>query len=261
MAAASRGCLSRIRLPRPRTFLGFMSLQTGAELVALALVFNKATGIYGFLTLFTGYAASALQVTSYLWSVLVIVGLALLVPHIRKQSPFQNLALAWLYILDTCLNTAYIAAFATIWYLSTFHDVEEIPAAPEAAAIGNDTGPRAAAEEERSNPDTAASMFLVVLFSVVRIYLALVVASNARWVLQRWGGEERGEAATESDIANAGAVNPFAEGTPLGEGWQGKMGRVMVSVGRNYWLGRHKEDEEWARGMASKFRSSTSREV
>ena len=54
-----------------------MSLQTGAELVALALVFNKATGIYGFLTLFTGYAASALQVTSYLWSVAVIVGLAL----------------------------------------------------------------------------------------------------------------------------------------------------------------------------------------
>lgn len=236
-----------------------MSLQTGAELVALALVFNKATGIYGFLTLFTGYAASALQVTSYIWSVAVIVGLALLVPHIRKQSPFQNLALAWLYILDTCLNTAYIAAFATTWYLSTFHDVDEIPAAPEAAPVGDDTGPRAAADEDRGNPDAAASLFLVVLFSLVRVYLALVVASHARWVLQRWGGEERGEAATGDDVANAGAapVNPFAEGTPLGEGWKGRAGRIMVSVGRDYWLGRQKEDEEWARAMGAKFRSST----
>jgi hypothetical protein len=31
----------------------------------------------------------------------------------------------------------------------------------------------------------------------------------------------------------------------------------MVSVGRNYWLGRQKEDEEWARAMGAKFRSST----
>ena len=239
-----------------------MSLQTGAELVALALVFNKATGIYGFLTLLTGYAASALQVTSYLWSVIVIVALGLLVPHIRKQSPFENLALAWLYLIDTFLNTAYIAAFATIWYFSTFHDAEEIPAAPEAAEVGTDNGPRAAAEENQSNPDTAASMVLVVLFSLIRIYLALIIASNARWVLQRWGGEERGETASASDIANAAPPNPFAVGTPLGEGWKGKLGRLLVSVGRNYWLGRQKEDEEWARSMGAKFRSSTgSREM
>ena len=237
-----------------------MTLQTGAELVCVALVFNKATGIYGFLTLVTGYAASVLQVTSYLFSVLVIVALGLLVPHIRKQSPFENLALAWLYILDTILNTAYITTFATIWYLSTFHDVGELPSGgPEEAPVGSEKGPRDAKNE--SNPDTAASMFLVVLFSLIRVYLALIVASNARWALQRWGGEERGETATADDIANGSSPNPFAAGSAGGEGWKGKLGRIMVSVGRDYWLGGQKEDEEWAKMVGNKFRSSTSREA
>lgn len=31
--------------------------------------------------------------------------------------------------------------------------------------------------------------------------------------------------------------NPFAETKPSGQGWRGKMGRGMVSVGKGYWLG------------------------
>src|SRR4051812_42665288 len=97
-----------------------MSLQTGTEVISLALLINRVTGIYGFLTLFTGYALSALQLSDFIVSLLVVFALAYLLPHIRRQSPLQNLALAWLYAIDTVLNFGYVAAFATAWFLSQY---------------------------------------------------------------------------------------------------------------------------------------------
>ncbi|KIH92275.1 hypothetical protein SPBR_02977 [Sporothrix brasiliensis 5110] len=51
------------------------------------------------------------------------------------------------------------------------------------------------------------------------------------------------------------STNPFAEGSPAGEGWKGKLGRALVGVGRNFWLGRQKDDD-WTRDVNSRFRSS-----
>ncbi|KAK1751985.1 Inositolphosphorylceramide synthase subunit Kei1-domain-containing protein [Echria macrotheca] len=250
MAATSRGC-SWLRLPRPKTFLGLMSLQTGAELISLALVFNKATGVYGFLTLLTGYAPSALQVTSYTISILVIVALAYLIPHIRQQSPFQNLALAWLYVIDTISNIAYTTAFATIWYMAGFHD----PAGPGGAAAGSpSTRDDGQPDSGAANPDTAASMVLAVLFTSVRIYFSLVVLAHARVVVQRYSGDAQAES-VDAMIARGDAPDPFAVGSTLGEGWKGKIGRIMIGFGRGYWLGGRKEDEEWARAVGAKFRT------
>lgn len=210
-----------------------MSLQTGTELVSLALLFNKATGFYGFLTLLTGFAPSALQVTWYALSLVIIGALAYLIPHVRKQSPFENLALAWLYVLDTFWNIGYTAAFGTIWYLTL-------------GSQPNDGDP-----EHAANPDTAASMVLVTVFTLTRLYFSLVVISHARNVLRRYLNEERG---ADELVANGSSPNPFDKGSALGDGWRGKLGRVMIVVGRGYWLGRREEDEEWVRDVGSKFR-------
>jgi inositol phosphorylceramide synthase regulatory subunit len=243
-----------------QTFLGIISLQTGTELIAIALLINKATGFYGFLTLLTGFAASALQVTWYTISVLIIGALAYLIPHVRKQSPFQNLALAWLYVIDTIVHFAYVSAFATAWYLETVQNAktatleEAIPRRQD----GNETGDAIEAEPVKGNPDEAASMVLVVAFTVLRLYFGLVIMSYARAVLQRYSNEERGTTADEI-IANGSSANPFAVGSPLGEGLKGRLGRLMVSVGKGYWLGYREEDEEWARDIGSKFRGSRTR--
>ncbi|KAK3307691.1 Inositolphosphorylceramide synthase subunit Kei1-domain-containing protein [Chaetomium strumarium] len=247
---------SWLRVPRPRSFLGLLSLQTGTELISVALVFNKATGVYGLLTLFTGYSLSALQVTAYLGSILVLVALALCVPHIRKQSPLQNLALAWVYAIDTVVSAAYTTAFATSWYLALRNDPtgpaghEEAPGTQSAnGQVRRDGGQaKAAAGVE----DTAASMVLIVAFSLVRVYFSLVVMAYARMVLLRFVDERMADA---EDVSGTTA-DPFAVGAPLGEGWRGQLGRAMVSVGRGYWLGGKKEDEEWARRVKAKFRST-----
>ena len=39
--------------------------------------------------------------------------------------------------------------------------------------------------------------------------------------------------------------NPFAEHSPEGQGWKGKLGRIMVRCGKTYWLGSDAGDEGW----------------
>ncbi len=238
-----------------QSFLGLMSLQTGTELISIALLFNKATGVYGMLTLFTGYSLSALQVTAYLGSIFVLATLALCLPHVRKQSPLYNLTLAWVYAIDTIASAAYTTTFATSWYRATMGGATS-PAGAEA-----DAGPPSSGDVQRDAasqgagagvPDTALSMVLIVAFTLVRVYFSLVIMAYARMVVLRFVDERMGESESVADTA----PDPFAVGAPLGEGWRGKLGRAMVCVGRGYWLGGKKEDEEWARVANSKFRSS-----
>lgn len=200
-----------------------MSLQTGTEMITLALLINKVTGLYGLLAILTGFALDAVQLSMYLYSVAVLVALAFLLPYVRRQTPLPNLALAWLYLLDTALNAAYTVFFAVAWF---------------AGSGGNPTGD--AAELAR---DTSASMVLIVAFTLVRGYLMLVVMSFARQVMRRYvaglyvDGEDKGRAA-----------RPFAVGSPEGEGCRGNLGRALVYVGEEYWIGARDDDEEWAAG-------------
>ncbi len=240
-----------------------MSLQTGTELISIALLFNKATGVYGMLTLFTGYSLSALQVTAYLGSIFVLVTLALCLSHIRKQSPLENLVLAWVYAIDTVASAAYTTAFATSWYLATMHG-----GGSAAIAAGSPMDGDVAQEERRNEaqtqtteqqpaaagPDTAASMALIIAFTLIRVYFALVVLSYARRVVLRFADERMPEDVESGGDGGDTSADPFAVGAPLGEGWRGRLGRALVSVGRGFWLGGKKEDEEWARAVNSKLR-------
>lgn len=200
-----------------------MSLQTGTEMISLALLINKVTGLYGLLAILTGYALDAVQLSMYIYSVGVLVALAFLLPHVRRQTPLPNLSLAWLYIVDTALNASYTAFFAVEWYI---------------ASEGNPAG-----DAVEQATDTAASMALIVALTLFRVYLMLVAMSFTRQVMRRY------VAGLASD--KGAAPRPFAAGTPEGEGWRGKLGRAMVYMGEQYWVGG-KEDEEWAFGAEAR---------
>ncbi|KAI9745596.1 MAG: hypothetical protein M1818_001130 [Claussenomyces sp. TS43310] len=107
-----------LRLPRPQSFLYLMSLRTGTEMIFLTMIFNKMTGFYGFLAVFAGLQLNPMQLSMYIYSVAALVLIAFLLPHVRKQTPLQCLALAWFYLFDTILNTLYTAAFAITWFLT-----------------------------------------------------------------------------------------------------------------------------------------------
>lgn len=197
-----------------------MSLQTGAEIITVALLINKATGLYGLLAILTGYALDAVQLSMYIYSVAVLATLAFLLPHIRRHSPFQNLLLSWVYIIDTAMNTAYTAYFALEWFM---------------ASEGNPAG-----DAVEQATDTAASMVLITVFTLVRLYLMVVVMSFTRQVMLGYMASLAGDKGV--------TAKPFAAGTAEGEGWRGKLGRAMVFVGEEYWIGEKEEVDGWAIG-------------
>jgi len=223
-----------------------ISLQTATELITIFLVFNKLTGAYGLLAILTGYSLSALQLLTYIYSIAVLGLLFYLLRHIRRQTPLECLALAWLYVVDSIVNAGCTAAFAVMW----FRRSDPRTAKPPATTAAPD-----GVEPPHIGPvDTIASLVFIVLFTTVRAYLSLVVMSYAQQVLQLasapdHGKEQRGEAQQ--------LASPFAAGAPEGDGWRGRLGRLLVSVGRGYWLERQ-EDEAWAQDMHAKFRTSRS---
>ncbi|KAJ5101997.1 hypothetical protein NUU61_004219 [Penicillium alfredii] len=269
-----------------------MSLETGASLITLSLLLNKISGLYGLLALLTGYHLSPVQLSMYLYS-LVALGLAtLLFPHIRKQSPLQCLTLAWLYLIDSLVNAAYTAAFGVTWFVlvSQQYDGSAATSSPGKETIEQTAGftspkydaayveiqntkegnnfvahpPRSA--DHLSNavlqPESFQSIIFITLLWMMRAYFVLVMLAFARQTLRLWIALPRHtQLPTHSRNASVASMadidrEPFSPYSPDGQGWQGKLGRVMISIGRNYWLGED-EDGSWMNGMGHKFRNRT----
>ncbi|PSS10808.1 hypothetical protein M430DRAFT_61199 [Amorphotheca resinae ATCC 22711] len=273
-----------LRIPRPKSFLYIMSLRTGAEMISLSMIFNKITGFYGLLAILTGFHLSPLQLCMYLYSLGALVLIAFLMPHIRKQSPFQCLALAWFYLIDTVVNTAFTSAFAVTWFLAVSADESHthIPSsAPGSGTIDDTAGftnPKnnlsksagaardaVAAAAAAGTPsvghgvgieESIPSLIVVVLLTLIRVYFILVMMAFARQVLrQHMYTSPSSKLQVHMDgSSDAPADDPFAIGKSGGQGWKGKLGRIMVKVGRSYWLGGQ-ADDDWARGLHGRFRS------
>ena len=212
-----------LRLPRPQSFLYFMSLRTGTELITLSLLLNKVSGLYGLLALFTGFHLSPFQLSMYIYSLLAVVVTAWLAPHIRSQSPFHCLALAWFYVLDSVVNALYTTAFAVTWFLVVslhFSDAASTGSAnaPGGSTIDDTAGftspkfenvshvdvtdgkgdePLAVAQPGHTStaaspslghgvfqPESGSSITVICLLWAARFYFIFVVMSYARLVLR-----------------------------------------------------------------------------
>lgn len=280
-----------------------MSLRTGTEMIALSLIFNKFTGFYGLLAIFTGVSLSPLQLSMYIYSVAALALTTILMPHIRKQSPFQCLALAWFYIIDTFVNTAYTSAFAVTWFLAISANDSDasngIPNAPGSGMIEDTAGftspkynvskvdvianPAAGVTKGQEAVAYAAvgaaatgagaslghgvgleeslpSIMLIAIMTLIRVYFILVIMAFARQVLRQhmYNNASSAKLHLHTDGAvDAPAENPFVADSPEGRGWQGKLGRAMVKIGENYWLGGQ-ADDTWAKGLDGRFRTTKS---
>ncbi|KAI9836610.1 MAG: hypothetical protein M1819_001244 [Sarea resinae] len=268
-----------------------MSLRTGTELISLSVLLNKVSGLYGLLAILTGVHLSPLQLSMYIYSIIALVLVAFLTPYIRRQAPLQCLALSWLYIFDTLINAAYTAAFGVTWFMVvsrheisggkipggggqmmddtagftnpkynvTRVDVVATPAAgltkgQDAVAVGQPgaDGSVPSLSHGVLQPESVFSIVVICILWMVRIYFVLVVMAYARSVLRLSAySTSRTNFYVPTDQSTE---NPFKEGSSEGQGWKGKLGRAMVTVGKSYWLGNSStEDENWAQGMGWKF--------
>lgn len=273
-----------------------MSLRTGTELITLSLLLNKVSGLYGLLALLTGLHLSPLQLSMYIYSILALLLTALLAPHIRTQSPFHCLTLAAFYVLDSVINAAYTAAFAITWFLvisqhhsdaagrkapgaggETIDDTAgftspqynvshvDVAVAPdqgvspgqEAVTIGQPGFTTTASGPSLGHgflqPESMSSTIVICALWAIRIYFILVVLSYARLVLRQHIVLHTGSKST------AYLENPFSPHLPEGKGWQGRLGRAMVGVNKEYWLGSDEGDDAWMNAeVAARFRRKES---
>ncbi|GAB1726579.1 hypothetical protein NU195Hw_g2504t1 [Hortaea werneckii] len=284
-----------LRFPRPRAFLHLISLRTATEFITFSLAINKVTGFYGILALFTGYHLNPLQLSHYIYSILVLGLICYLSPAIRQRDAdgaLKVLALAWLYVLDTILNSLYTTMFGLGWFIllaqhlnersplasnkppggSTMnetagftdpeHSVSEVEVvatpAPGAMsgqdAIAYGAGDSSALSGVLFQQGSMASVFVIGLLWAVRVYLCVIVLSYARTTLRQHVANSSSTSYTQSDDPTM-AENPFRLGREEGEGWRGQLGRFMLRFpSQRYWLGRD-ETEEWVRATSGRFES------
>lgn len=95
--------------------------------------------------------------------------------------------------------------------------------------------------------ESVSSIIVICGLWAVRVYMCLIVMSYVRLVLRRHvANVSRNSTQLHTPGKSSNYTeNPFAVHLPEGKGWQGKLGRVMISLGKGYWLGSEDGDDEW----------------
>ena len=234
-----------------------MSLETGASLITLSLLLNKISGLYGLLALLTGYHLSPVQLSMYVYSLVVLGFTAYLFPYIRTQSPLQCLALAWLYLIDSATNAAYTAGFGVSWFLFISQNYGEGASSGDAVVSSSD------GLNTVFQPEGVPSILFICALWMIRIYFVLVMLAFARQTLRLHITMPRHTRlpthSRNTSMASVADIDrePFSTYSPDGQGWKGKLGRIMVSVGRSYWLGEDEDSSNvnWVGNLHRRFRS------
>ncbi|KAM5457373.1 hypothetical protein MaudCBS49596_000568 [Microsporum audouinii] len=202
-----------LRAPRPQSFLCIMSLQTGATLIALSMLLNKLIGIYGLLSVLTGFKLSPVQLSMYIYSMLALGLTVFLTPYIRKQAPLQCLALAWFYLIDSIVNAAYTAGFAVTWFqmisepgvaasrgvgfagrrvldrrysvspVTVGIDAEGMPVSSSSSSTRSKSA-GSALEDGMLQPESLPSLAIICVLWMVRLYFVFVMMAFARQCLK-----------------------------------------------------------------------------
>ncbi|KAL1969648.1 hypothetical protein VTN77DRAFT_8201 [Rasamsonia byssochlamydoides] len=116
-----------------------------------------------------------------------------------------------------------------------------------------------------TQPESFESIVMIAALWAVRVYFVLVMFAFARQSLHQQllnASQPRyNQLPTHSrnaSIASAADIDrdPFLPHTPEGQGWQGALGRAMISVFRDYWLSpdsAEEQDASWMNGFGRKF--------
>lgn len=243
------------------------------------------------LALLTGWELNLLQLSHYIYSIITLCTVAWLYSSIRKpEEPLKNVALAWIYVLDTVINTAYTALFGAGWFLVLARELNQ-PVSFEGDVVGSDTisdtagftnpehnvtkvevvakpvsgllsGQKAIAYGSQYGSlgsaifqsGSMASLTVLGLLWIVRTYFCILMMSYARSILRKY------VASTSADYSHAEdptlAENPFRVEREEGAGWKGKLGRFMLRFPtKRYWLGKDESEDEWVRATSGRFES------
>lgn len=215
-------------------------------------------------------------------------------PSIRKPGePLKNVTLAYVYVLDSVVNSVYTALFGAGWFLVLAQSLNqpqtyagETPNAPGAKMIDDTAGftsPQSNATRVEVvvapgpglfdgqtaiaygsqygslgsaffQAGSVASLTVLGLLWIIRFYFCILIMSHSRSILRQYVANTSTQYSESSDPSLA--ENPFRTDRTEGAGWKGKLGRLMLRFPtKRYWLGRDESEDEWVRATSGRFES------
>lgn len=102
------------------SFLGFMDIKVGCQIISLFSLFNKIAGVYGIIAVFQG--GTFAQVSLYIYSIATIPLFIWGLNAISVEKHQSALRYAHLYFLDHMISTGWTVLFGVWWYNFAQHD-------------------------------------------------------------------------------------------------------------------------------------------
>ncbi|WFD00030.1 hypothetical protein MYAM1_002776 [Malassezia yamatoensis] len=115
-----------LRLPKASlqayitSFLGFLDIKVGSQILTLFSLFNKIAGFYGIIAIFQG--GTIAQLSLYIYSIATIPVFIWGLKVISDEKPGNVLRYAHIFILDQMISTGWTFLFALWWYVYAAHD-------------------------------------------------------------------------------------------------------------------------------------------
>ncbi|KAK9454143.1 Inositolphosphorylceramide synthase subunit Kei1-domain-containing protein [Dipodascopsis uninucleata] len=152
--------------------MGFVPIAVGAELITMFAIANKASGIYGLLSIVTGHPITAPQLLMNVLSVILLISFLFALHSIRKQNALPVVAYSYIYFFDMLANVAFTIYFSVTW----FRHFDE-----KTSEDGNNNG----GDSLNVASERGLSITVIVLALVAKIYFCFVLFGFARLLVRK----------------------------------------------------------------------------
>ncbi|CCF58544.1 hypothetical protein KAFR_0E03930 [Kazachstania africana CBS 2517] len=162
----------------PKSFLGVLPLYLAVEIVLGITAFNKVSGAFGILALFTGHPLAFMQWVFYLWSTVTLFVFAQGLFEIHKPNILTFSQIFVFYSIDTLCN-----CFFTLWFTGDWFNVES----QTEAAVGSTITKRTediSSQGASQGYEYSMTIFITLTSLVFRFYFNFILASFVQELLR-----------------------------------------------------------------------------
>jgi hypothetical protein len=191
-------------------------LYIGVEVVLGTAIFNKASGAFGILSIFTGHPINFWQWLYNMFALVVLPFyiLGLLNLNSREKGTRKTSLVCILYVVDTIVGYLYTLYFNYFWFS---HEDNSPTTDPYAGATKPDVDPATAAQSASAERELFLTMAITLLVAIFRLYTTLVVVSFTRALLKLEAAAQR--------YSNEPEVVPTME-----PGWRGRVAHFVYDM-------------------------------
>ncbi|QLG72062.1 hypothetical protein HG535_0C04160 [Zygotorulaspora mrakii] len=160
----------------PKTFLGCLPLYIGVDISLGVTIFNKCSGAYGILALFTGHPLEFMQWVMYLWSIatLCVYAQGLFQKHRPKLLTFSQIFVT--FSIDTILTCLF-----TLWFTHSWYSLEG--SSKENSSTGTSDGIQEANQGASQAVEYGATLFITLVSLISKLYFNFLLASYVQELL------------------------------------------------------------------------------